>query len=266
MESKNLKNNISSVKSSDSVNFKVLKRRNLQKVAILLIWFVLWEVFHVIVGKAVLVPSPFDTIKTLGAMMYEVTFYQQILATFGRVLAGVGISLGLGFILAGLSYKYHFIQLFLQPMVAFMKATPIMAIIILALLWFQSNEVPICVCILMCYPIVYTNLLTGLKALDRELIEMNQVYHVKKWLVIKKCYWPQLKKYVLASMQLGLSMGWKVVIAAEVLALPKYAIGDALLSAKLYIETTQVFAWILVIVGLSQLCESSVQLLFKKGA
>lgn len=238
----------------------------LREIVVLIVWLGIWQIVHLGVGKAVLVPSPLDTLKILWMMMGDQTFYQHIIATFGRVIAGVGVSLSLGFILAGLSYWKPFIQLLLQPMVAFMKATPIMAIIILALLWFESNEVPIFVCILMCYPIVYTNVLTGLKALDREIMEMNQVYRVKKWLVLQKCYWPQLKKYVLASIQLGLGMAWKVVIAAEVLALPKHAIGDALLNAKLYIETTQVFAWILVIVGLSQLCESGVDLLFKKGA
>lgn len=238
----------------------------LKKLVVLGVWVILWQLIYLWVGKAVLVPSPFETLKMLGTMLKDFTFYHHIGATFARVLIGVSLSLGLGLISASLSYWKPIVQFLLQPMVAFMKATPIMAIIILALLWFKSNEVPIFVCILMCYPIVYTNLLTGLKALDRELIEMNKVYRVRKWLVIRKCYWPQLKKYILASLQLGLGMAWKVVIAAEVLALPQYAIGDALLSAKLYIETTQVFAWIIVIVGLSQFCESVIYLLFKKGA
>lgn len=236
------------------------------KLVILIFWLVLWQILYFIVGKAVLVPSPFDTLITLWSMLQEKIFYQHIGFTFTRVVVGVGLSLILGMGFAGLSYRYTWFEMLLKPMVSFMKATPIMAIIILALLWFPSNEVPICVCILMCYPIVYTNLLTGFKALDKELIEMSRVYHVKIWIRIQKCYWPQLKKYLLASLQLGMGMAWKVVIAAEVLALPKYAIGDALLNAKLYIETTKVFAWILTIVTLSQFCESILYLLFKKGA
>ena len=50
-----------------------------------------------------------------------------------------------------------------------------------------------------------------------------------------------------------------------VLALPKYAIGKALFQAKVYIETTEVFAWILVIVLLSEACEKMMALLLKKG-
>lgn len=112
---------------------------------------------------------------------------------------------------------------------------------------------------------IYTNLLIGLEHLDQELVEMSKVFQVKMRFILLQCYWPQLRKYVLASLELSFGMGWKVVIAAEVLALPKYAIGDALLSAKHYIETPQVFAWIIVIVFLSQCCEKSVQWMIKRG-
>lgn len=242
----------------------MVSKPSAQKVVVLLFWISLWQILYLIVGKAVLVPSPLDTIRCLWNMVQEKDFYLHILFTLERVLIGVGLSLVLGMLFATLSYKMQFIALLLKPMVALMKSTPIMAIIILALLWFKSNEVPIFVCILMCYPIVYTNLLTGLRALDKELIEMSKLYQVKRWIAIRKCYLPQISRYFLASVQLGLGMAWKVVIAAEVLALPQYAIGDALLSAKLYIETTEVFAWIIVIVGLSQLGENIVDLLFKK--
>lgn len=139
-----------------------------------------------------------------------------------------------------------------------------MAIIILALLWFESNDVPIFVCFLMCYPIVYTNVLAGFKALDKELIEMSQVFEVERWQCIRKCYLPQLKPYLYAALDLTVSMAWKVVIAAEVLAVPKYAIGYALLDAKRYLETNEVFAWVIVIVSLSEMCQWGVSRLLKK--
>ena len=136
-----------------------------------------------------------------------------------------------------------------------MKATPVMAVIILALLWFKSEKVPIFVCFLMCYPIVYVNVLTGLKHLDKNLIEMSHIFEVKWFYQIQGCYWPQLAPYLKAALQLAVGMAWKVVIAAEVLAIPHYAMGYELLSAKIYLETTEVFAWVIVIVILSQSCE-----------
>lgn len=228
-------------------------------------WLMVWQIGCQLVGKEVLVPSPFHTFETLWQMMQTQVFYLQILWTLERVVCGVGISTVLGFLTALLSFNVKGVKWALAPMISLMKSTPIMAIIILALLWFKSNEVPIFVCILMCYPIVYTNLYEGFQGLDKNLIEMSKVYQVKRSVRLRKCYWPQLKGYLSASLELGIGMAWKVVIAAEVLALPTYAIGDSLLKAKLYIETTKVFAWIIVIVVLSQGCERGVRWILKRG-
>lgn len=240
------------------------KSSKYRNTCMILIWLLIWQMLYLKVGKEVLVPSPLHTLEELWKMIGEPRFYLQILYTLERVVVGVSLSLIIGFITALLSYFSQMIEAFLKPAMTLMKSTPIMAIIILALLWFESNDVPIFVCFLMCYPIVYTNVLAGFKALDKELIEMSQVFEVERWLCIRKCYLPQLKSYVYAALDLTVSMAWKVVIAAEVLAVPKYAIGYALLDAKRYLETKEVFAWVIVIVSLSEMCQWVVSRLLKK--
>ena len=230
----------------------------------ILIWILLWQILYLKVGKEVLLPSPLHTLEELGNMLQKPKFYLQILYTLERVIIGVSLSLALGLLTAFLSYLSQLAEAFLKPAVTLMKSTPVMAIIILALLWFESNEVPIFVCFLMCYPIVYTNVLIGFKSLDKELIEMSKIFEVRGWLCIQKCYLPQLRPYLYAALDLSVSMAWKVVIAAEVLAVPKYAIGYALLDAKRYLETREVFAWIIVIVSLSEICQWSVSRFLKR--
>lgn len=230
----------------------------------ILIWLFLWQILYLKVGKEVLIPSPLHTLEQLKEMLQEPKFYLQIAYTFKRVIIGVGLSLIIGVITAFLSDLSILIEAFLKPAVTFMKSTPVMALIILALLWFQSDQVPIFVCFLMCYPIVYTNLIVGLKGLDQELMEMSRIFEVSRRLCIQKCYIPQLKPYLYAALDLSVSMAWKVVIAAEVLAVPKYAIGYALLDAKRYLETREVFAWIIVIVLLSEVCQWSVRTYLKR--
>lgn len=238
--------------------------RRLRSACMILIWILLWQMLYLKVGKEVLVPSPLHTLEELGSMLQETKFYLQIAYTLERVIIGVSLSLALGLITAFLSYLSQLLEAFLKPAMTLMKSTPVMAIIILALLWFESNEVPIFVCFLMCYPIVYTNVLAGFKALDQELIEMSKIFEVRGWLCVRKCYLPQLRPYLYAALDLSVSMAWKVVIAAEVLAVPKYAIGYALLDAKRYLETREVFAWIIVIVSLSEICEWCVSRFLKR--
>ncbi len=236
----------------------------LKRTLIYSIWLVLWQIAYLCIDKEVLIPSPMHTFTKLLEMLTTTVFYLQIAGTFYRVFMGVGSSLILGIVSAYLAYKSLFFRTFIKPMVNFMKSTPVMAIIILALLWFKSEEVPIFVCFLMCYPLVYTNILNGLLELSQELKELSKVYEVKAFYYIKECVLPQLRPYLRTAMQLVVGMAFKVVIAAEVLAIPKYAMGYELLDAKIYLETTEVFAWIIVIILLSQFCEYIVDLLFKE--
>ena len=58
-----------------------------------------------------------------------------------------------------------------------------------------------------------------------------------------------------AAVTTGVGFAWKSGIAGEVIAIPKDAIGTQLYDAKVYLETTDLFAWTVVIVVLSVLIE-----------
>ena len=62
----------------------------------------------------------------------------------------------------------------------------------------------------------------------------------------------------LSSCQLGVGMAWKAGVAGEIIGLPDCSIGDQLYLAKLYLNIDDLFAWTIVIIGISLLCEKFV--------
>ena len=50
-------------------------------------------------------------------------------------------------------------------------------------------------------------------------------------------------------------LGWKAGIAAEVLTVPRSSIGRMIFESKLYLQTTDLFAWTLAVILLSVLIE-----------
>ena len=54
-----------------------------------------------------------------------------------------------------------------------------------------------------------------------------------------------------AALSLGIGFGWKSAIAAEVLTVPRSAIGRMIYESKLYLQTTDLFAWTLAVILLS---------------
>ena len=145
-------------------------KRYLQHILVVGIWLLVWQVVYRVVGKDILFPSLFDTLKALGRLLVKDAFYKDIGVTLYRVGMGCAISFGIGIVTAILAYFSPFVRALLKPFVTSLKSTPVMGIIILALLWFTSNQMPIFVCFLMCYPVVYTNILAGFLSVDEGLI------------------------------------------------------------------------------------------------
>ena len=59
-------------------------------------------------------------------------------------------------------------------------------LIILALIWMRTSALPLFISFLMVFPILYTNVLAGIRSADRELLEMARVFRVP-WLRQARC-------------------------------------------------------------------------------
>lgn len=130
-----------------------------------------------------------------------------------------------------------------------------MSIIIIALVWFKASNVSIFTTILICFPIIYTNIIEGIKSSDIKLIQMAKMYKVKKRYLIREFYIPSIRSYAISSILMCLGLAWKVSVTSEVLSTPKYSIGLNLLNSKTTLETEELFAWTIIVVMLSLLFE-----------
>lgn len=231
---------------------------------ILLFWLLLWQLAYRMVGKDVILPSPVETFLTMWEMVFTRGFYLDVSATMYRVTIGIIFSFATGLVTAIAAYLIPLVKDVLGFAVRFLMSTPVMAVIIFALLWLSSDQVPIFVCFLMCYPIAYTNILSGLESLDREYIEMSRIYRIRRRDMIRSIYIPFVGPHIKSALSLTTGLSWKTVVAAEVLSSPKFSMGYNLLNAKVYLETESLFAWIIAIVLLSMIFEKAVKFVLSR--
>lgn len=192
-----------------------------------------------------------DTIRALSSLGGDTEFYVDILATIMRCGLSIIIAFALGCLVAYGSYSKQWLRSFFSLPVAFFKAVPVMAIIIYLILLANSAVVPIIVAFLMCFPIVYTNVLTGLDSIDSKLLEMGSVFNLSRRKTMRFITIPSVLPQIKASLSLIAGLSWKAVVTAEVLSIPKFSLGYKMMDAKYYLETPNLFAYILVIVCLS---------------
>ena len=104
---------------------------------------------------------------------------------------------------------------------------------------------------LMVLPVIYTNILEGIRQTDRKILEMAKVFRVNLRRQIRYIYVSQVLPYFLSACRLSLGMCWKAGVAAEVIGVPSGSIGEKLYNAKIYLNTPDLFAWTIVIIVIS---------------
>ncbi len=245
-----------------------MKKRWMKLLAVA-IWLAIWFIAAIIINDSFKFPGPVETLNALfGNIISGDGFFRTVLTSLLRILLGLAGSFILGLVLgvtAGI--KKGFAD-FLEPIVTVIKSTPVMSFIILAMIWFRFSTVPIIICFLMCFPIIYSNIREGISQTDKKLLDMAKLYKVKPTRVIRGIYLKSVKPYFYSAANICLGLGFKVTVAAEVLASPDYGIGSRLYDAKIYLEPVEVFAWTFVILVLSYLLEQLLKFIFrdnKKG-
>ncbi len=229
----------------------------------LFFWLFIWEFAARRIDNAILLVSPLQTLATLGTLIRQTSFWESILFSFVRITAGFLLALFAGTLLAVLSWLSPLIEALLSPLLRLIKAIPVASFIILALLWVSSRNLSVLISFFMVLPIVYTNLLSGIRETSTELLEMAQVFQIPLLRRLRYLYLPAVLPYLLSACSVGLGLCFKSGIAAEIIGLPPGSIGERLYEAKLYLMTPDLFAWTFVIVGISFLLEFLVMRLLR---
>lgn len=237
-----------------------------RKGIILIVWLAIWQLGAMVVGSNLLLPGPIDTAIALFGLLKDDGFYLDAAATIARCIVAIVLAVVLGFGLALSSYRHKIVRDVLALPVSLFKSIPVMAVAIYMILLLHPSNVPVLVCWVMCFPIIYTNLLTGLDSMDNSLLEMAKVYNISGRRKAKLIYVPSLYPYFSSAMSLMAGISWKAVVTAEVLSIPKFSLGYELMNSKYYLNTDMLFAYVVAIIAISVAFERLVKYMLKRSA
>jgi len=232
-------------------------------------WLLVWEIAARWVADPIFLASPLAALKRLSQLILIADFWRSIAFSVGHILLGFVLSAILGIVLSALSYRFRLVRELLSPITATVKSVPVASFVILVLLWLPSRQLSIVISVLIGFPIIYANVLTGLDSTDPKLIEMAKVFRVPFWKQLRAIYLYEVLPFLQTGLSVAIGLCWKSGVAAEVIGVPKGSIGEKLYQSKIYLETADLFCWTLVIVLLSIGCEKLLKLLLKqmeKGA
>ena len=205
----------------------------------------LWE------GQTFVLPAPPRVAQELLALAGTAYFWRTAAISLCRVFAGAAIGVAAGAALAAGTAAARWARLLFAPAVKVVRAAPVASFIILVLLWAERNWVPVIIAALMVLPVVWGNVAQGVDATDGGLLELSRAYGFSRWRRVRLVYVPSVLPYFAAACRTSLGLAWKAGVAAEVLCLPRLAIGTQVSNAKTYLDTPGLFAWTLTVLLLS---------------
>jgi len=221
----------------------------------LLFWVGLWALAASAVGKPFLLPSPLLTAKTLMAQAVLPAFWQKTGLTLLRMTGGYLLGVVLGAISGVLTHFSPVLSALLSPVMRLLRATPVASFILLLLLWVGTTWVPVVTAAMMVVPIVWGNVEKSLESTDPQLLELTAAYQFTAGKKLRLLYIPSVLPFFAAAAKTSIGLAWKAGVAAEVLCVPKLAIGTEIYRSKLYLETPALFAWTAVVILFSFLIE-----------
>ncbi|MHC1779888.1 MAG: ABC transporter permease [Bacteroidales bacterium] len=215
------------------------------------IMLLLWKITALWFDSSLVVPHPEEAILRAIKLISDKEFALIAGSTILRALFGFFISFVLGLvtgIFAGISPGF---DAFIKPIIVTFRSLPVISLILLALIWFNSGTVPIFIAFLTMFPFICTNVAEGVKSVDSNLVIMAKLYRTSWKKIIYELYIPAIMPFIISGVSSSMGIGWRAIIIGEVLSQPRFGIGTKMQAAQIFLNVDAVIAWTLIAVLIS---------------
>lgn len=213
----------------------------------------------------IILPSPKLVFTTFLVLLQNKETYIDIFYSSQRVLLGLCLAFSTGIPVGVLISLNKPLKELIMPLAKLLQATPVISWILLALIWFKIDIIPIFILFLNSFPILVINVYEGFLSIDKKLLDMSSFYKVSKIQKIKNLYIPSIVSHLLASTAIILSGSFKIIVMSEIITKINNGIGSNINSAWINIETEKILAWTIIAIILSFIIERlASNLLIKK--
>ena len=219
-----------------------------------------WKIISMIMNSPFILPPPEKVAFDLINIIFSVNFIYTVSATVSRGLFGFLVSLVMAVFLgifAGTSQNFYS---FVRPILVVFRSTPVIAFILLALIWFSNQWVPVFIAIITMFPVICLNVIEGVRNVDRRLIEMSVIYKIEKMRIMRELYVPSIIPFLFSGMSTAFGFGWRAIIIGEVLSQPEFGIGTNIEYAHSYLLVGNLIAWTITAVVISYLFDKIIRL------
>jgi sulfonate transport system permease protein len=192
----------------------------LRALAVPLLILALWQLaVNMEVYSRSQLPAPLDVVAAAQEMQDYGLLIPNIAISAQRVAIGWGVGSVVAIVIGLLVGFSLTAEGLLAPTLQALRAVPSLAWVPLFVLWFGIDETPKLLLIgLGAFFPVYTNLVAGVRQIDRKLVEVGRAYGLRGLSLTREILLPAALPSLSTGLRLGLAQAWLFLVAAELIA------------------------------------------------
>jgi sulfonate transport system permease protein len=165
-----------------------------------------------------LLPPPSVVLHTIWDLAASGDLLMHASATLNRVAAGFAFGVGAATVLGALTGYSTLGRSLFDPTIQALRNIPSIAWVPLFILWFgifETSKVTL-IAVGAFFP-VYLSLSSGIRDVDRKLVEVGRIYNFSPATMIRRILLPAALPAYVVGLRSGLGLAWMFVVAAEMM-------------------------------------------------
>lgn len=208
--------------------------------------------------------SPHAVLAELLQLAQSGALWTDLGASIERVALGFALALVAAVVLGALVGASRTAERLLDPTLQAIRAVPSLAWVPLILLWLGIGEpAKITLVAIGAFFPIYVSLASGIRNVDRKLIEVAQVLGVNKLTLALRVLVPAALPQLLVGARIGLTQAWLFLVAAELLAASR-GLGFLLTEGQQIARTDEILVAILLFALCGKLSETGMRALERR--
>lgn len=242
---------------------KLKYSRILMSMISVIIFLLIWELLGRNINP-IFASYPTEIIKTFFEMLFTANFLNSLTISIVELIYGFGLSILLGVPIGLLIGKIEVLENILGPFINAFYGIPRIVFIPLIILWFglALKAKIVMIILLAIFPIII-NTISGVKNIDKSLIETAKAFGANEKQVIFTVILPGSLPFIMTGIKLGAGMAIIGMILGEMFT-ALTGLGALLIIYANRFQTSNVFVIIFVLAVLSLALIESIRLIEKK--
>jgi NitT/TauT family transport system permease protein len=218
-----------------------------QAVAPFLLLAALWQAASFSFPKY-LFPSLADVAAHVLAIFSTWSEFAQVLATIGRILAGLVGAFVIGAAIAAAMHQFRAVDRFIGPILTFFQGIPALSWVVFAIIWFHGTEPRIFfIMTVTSLPAFTFQVLDALRGMSKDLVEMVMSLRPTRAKMLRVMILPAILPDILTAWKVNLGNASRVVVVAELVGATG-GVGYELLRQQQLFDMSGALAWTIQLV------------------